>query len=74
MNTPINIDRWIDMDSAEFQTIENHGWIRRFTLRSIELGAVTVDKAGYIWHNEHPVHAELDGKFVGLRYSAKAVN
>ncbi len=74
MDTAINIDRWIDMDSKEFQTIESHGWIRRFTLRAIELGAVTVDKAGYIWAKEHPVHAELDGKYVGLRYSAKAVN
>lgn len=68
------VERWVDMDSAEFKKIEHHAWIRRFTLRAIELGAVTIDKAGYIWSNDTPVHAELDGELVGLRYSVSAVN
>jgi hypothetical protein len=27
-----------------------------------------------MWQNGAPVYAELDGKFVGLRFSAKAAN
>ncbi len=68
------IERWVDLDSAEFTQIENHGWIRRFTLRAVELGCITVDRAGYMWGEGNPVHAELNGQIVGLRYAAKAVN
>jgi len=70
----IKIDCWIDLDSADFKLIEGHNWIRRFTLRSIELGAITIDKDGHLWVDSYPIHAELDGKLVGLRYSVKAVN
>lgn len=70
----VNVERWIDLDSDEFKKIEHHAWIKRFTLRAIEVGAVTVDKAGYIWHDKTPVHAELGDEKVGLRYAAKAVN
>lgn len=70
----IDLDRWIDMNSDEFKLIENHGWIRQKTLRAVELGVITVDRAGYMWFNDTPIHAELDGKLVGLRYAVKAVN
>ncbi len=66
------IERWVDIESPEFKN--NNGQVYRWTLRSIELGVVVPDKAGYLWFNDTPVHAELDGKIVGLRYAAKASN
>jgi hypothetical protein len=71
---PVSIERWIDLDSADFKRLENHGYIRQQTLRAIELGVIVVDKAGYMWFKEQPIHAELDGQTVGLRLAAKAVN
>jgi hypothetical protein len=66
------IERWIDIESDEFKNKDKFTY--RFTLRSIEVGAVVPDKAGYLWCNGKPVWAELDGKIVGLRYAAKASN
>jgi len=73
MNT-VNIDRWIDLDGLDFKQVERHTFIRKIVMVGIEGGVIVADKAGYLWQGENPVHAELDGKFVGLRYSAKAVN
>lgn len=72
--TPVNIDQWIDMDGADFKRIEKHTFVRKIVTVGIQGGVITVDKAGYMWQGTIPVHAELDGKFVGLRYSAKAAN
>lgn len=70
----VHIERWIDLDSADFKRMENHSWIRQKTLRAVELGVITVDRAGYMWFNETPIHGELDGQIVGLRLAVKAVN
>jgi len=72
--TPINIDHWIDMNSADFQRVERHTLIKRIVDVGIQSGMIKVDLAGYMTQAGEPVHAELDGKFVGLRYSAKALN
>ncbi len=70
----VNIERWIDIDSADFKRLENHGWIRQRTMRAIELDVIVVDKAGYLWFRGQPIYAELDGVNVGLRLATKAVN
>jgi len=70
----VHIERWIDLDSADFKRMENHSWIRQNTLQAVELGVITVDRAGYMWFNETPIHGQLDGQIVGLRLAAKAVN
>lgn len=66
------IERWVDIESEEFKNNDRH--VYRFTLRSIELGVLVPDKAGYLWFKDQPAHAELGGQIVGLRYAAKAVN
>lgn len=73
-NEVVSVDTWIDMDGADFKRLENQYWVRKAVNVGIELGLVTVDKAGYMWKDSSPVYAKLDGKLVGLRYSAKAVN
>jgi hypothetical protein len=70
----LNITRWIDMDGPDFQRLEQHNFIRKIIRVGIEGGAIKVDKAGYMWQGENPVHAELDGGLVGLRFAAKAAN
>lgn len=72
--TPVSVDQWIDLDGVDFKRVEKHTFIRKIITVGIEGGMITVDKAGYMWQGVNPVHAELDGKFVGLRFSAKAVN
>lgn len=70
----VNIERWIDLDSADFKRTEKPTFIRKVLNIGIEEGIITVDKAGYMWKGSTPVHTELDGELVGLRYAAKAVN
>ena len=70
----VTIDRWIDLDGADFKRVEKHNFIRKIISIGLEGGVITVDKAGYMWQGDNPVHAELDGQLVGLRFAAKAVN
>lgn len=70
----VEIDRWIDIDGEEFKQIENAAFIYRFTLRAIELKAIAPDKNGNLYFGDIPSHVELNGKFVGLRYSKQASN
>lgn len=73
MSTP-TIEKWIDMNSPDFNRIDNHVLILKIINVGVESGIITVDNAGYMWKDNNPIHAELDGGLVGLRYSAKAVN
>lgn len=70
----INVDRWIDLYSKEFEQIKDANQIRKFTIRAVELGAITTKPDGKLFCSTGPIHAELNGKLVGLRYSAKASN
>ena len=70
----VSIDSWIDMNSLDFERVEKHNLIRKIVNVGVEAGLITIDKLGYMWQDSNPVHAELDGKLVGLRYSAKAIN
>jgi hypothetical protein len=69
-----DLDRWVDLSSADFKRVEKHTLILKVLRIGIEAGLVSVDNAGYMWKKGLPVYAELDGKLVGLRYSARAVN
>lgn len=70
----VNIDRWIDLDGPEFKKVEKPTFQRKIIQIGIEGGVIKVDNAGYMWQNGKPVYTELDGRFVGLRFSAKALN
>lgn len=70
----IIIDRWIDISSFEFMLIEDHKMIKSIVKRSIELKAIKTDKNGNLYDNENPIHAELNGKLVGLRCAELAAN
>ena len=70
----LQIDQWIDMDGEAFKRLEASVEIRKIVNVSVEKGIIKIDNAGYMWQGTTPVHAELDGKFVGLRYAARAVN
>lgn len=69
------IDRWIDLDSQEAQRIELYPITRKIVLAGLELGIIKSNSMGFLYmQNDNPIHAELDGKLVGIRYSAKASN
>jgi hypothetical protein len=70
----VNVDSWIDMDSNDFKRLEKCNQIRKIINVGIEGGLIKIDFAGYMWVEDNPVHAELDGKIVGIRYAAKATN
>lgn len=70
----IIVERWIDVDSVEAKQLEFYNKIKRSIKVGIEAGFITVDNAGCMWFKEIPLHAELDGKLVGLRSIAHAAN
>jgi len=71
---PIVVDRWIDVDSVEAKTIDRYTTIRKIIKVGVESGQIQIDLAGYLWLKDVPIHAELNNKIVGLRWSAKATN
>lgn len=70
----LQIEQWIDMDGEDFKRLEDSVLIRKIVNVRVETGIIKIDNAGYMWEGTNPVHAELDGKFVGLRYAARALN
>lgn len=66
--------RWIDLDGKEFSDIEHAHILRRALHDGIEEGHIRVDTHGYLWQGEMPVHTEINGEVVKLRYSSKASN
>jgi hypothetical protein len=74
MSTTVIIDRWIDIDGPEFQKIETPNFIRKIIQVGINGGLIKIDSRGYMYQGTNPIHAELDGKLVGIRFSSKANN
>lgn len=68
--------RWVDLYSPEFESCEDYKMVRKFTLRAIELGAMTPDKEGnlYIDGTQTPITDTIKGETVGVRYCQKACN
>lgn len=69
-----NIKRWIDLESPEFEKVENPNAIKKLVKRGLELGAITIDKHGYMKSGDNIIHVEIGSELVGLRYTLKAVN
>ena len=69
-----NIERWVDLDSPEFKKVERPIFQRKLIVMGVDGGVYQVDRAGYLWCKGKPVFIELNGEFVGIRYSARAVN
>lgn len=73
----INVSRWIDIDSPEAQKIEKYNFIKKIITIGLEDGMIASNNDGQLWvvrGERNPVHAEIDGELVGLRYMAKAPN
>lgn len=70
----IDITRWIDLESKEFLTIENAVTVKKMIKRGIELGAIVVDRNGFMKSGDNTIHVEIGTELVGVRYSAKACN
>ncbi len=72
----INVERWIDLDSVEAKQIEQYNFIRETIDIAIRGGIIKADNLGHLFttKDKNPVHAEINGKLVGLRFCAKASN
>lgn len=76
-NSKIKIDRWIDINSAEFKKTDKYP---AFTKRTLELGLgsfLFTDELGRIWAKGtdcyYPFHDEYKGENIGYRIVAKAL-
>lgn len=70
----VNLSRWIDIEGPDFKQVEDHQAVKKLVKTCLELDLITIDKNGYMWYKEYPVHAEIGLELVGLRYSSKASN
>lgn len=70
------IMRWVDLNSEEFKSNQDHAMVLRFTLRAIELGAMVANKDGnlYIHGTQTPITDTIKGEKVGVRFCKKAMN
>lgn len=69
-----NVTKWVDLDSQEFKTIECYDVLQQAIHEGIEEGEITVDKMGYLWQDNMPLHTEVAGELVKLRLSTMAAN
>lgn len=73
--SPVKIDRWIDLESEEAKRIDKYP---QFTKDIIRLNICETDDLGRLWGKGegyyYPLHDEYQGKLVGWRLSKKAVN
>lgn len=72
----VNIDRWIDLNGEEAKKIKQLTMVKKIVTVGLEAKLIVSDKDGYLRRaqNGNPIYAELDGKFVGLRSAAHAMN
>jgi len=76
----ITIDRWIDLDSEEWNKLPDPKGGKRFIERALACNALIADSNGRLFSNPMdgskgiPLNDNLDGKVVGIRYPAKASN
>lgn len=73
-DAPPAIERWVDIDSKEFSSIEHANILRQAFQDGIEEGHISVDTHGYLWKDKMPVHTEINGEIVKIRISTKAAN
>jgi hypothetical protein len=73
MSTP-TITRWVNLNSPEFQAKPDYKATLRFTLRAVELGAITADKDGRLCYPGGFVNDTINGEVVGVRMPEKAAN
>ena len=73
-DTDVPPARWIDLDGKEFESIEHSKILRAALHDGIEEGHIRVDTYGNLWQGEMPVHTEINGEPIRLRYSIKAAN
>jgi hypothetical protein len=71
---PPETARWIDVDGKEFESIEHSKILREALHDGIEEGHIRVDTYGYLWKGDMPVHTEVNGEVVKIRYSVRAAN
>lgn len=77
----INIDYWIDVDSAEAKEKDSDRKItKKFMMIGFEEGVLFTDSSGRIWgYNKekniyYPFHFEYENKLIGFKISKKAAN
>lgn len=69
-----NITRWVNLDSPELQAKPDYKSTKRFTLRAVEIGAITTDSQGRLCYPGGWVNDTINGEVVGLRMPEKAAN
>lgn len=74
--SPVKIDRWVDLDSQEFKDLDHQ--YPQFTKDIIKMGICESDDLGRLWgkgeNYYYPLHDEYAGKLVGYRVAKRAAN
>lgn len=73
----IKIDRWVDINSKEFELLENTKSIKKFIVFSVKVGAVIPDNNGRLFvggNKNMPLHDNFNSNIIGYRISTMAAN
>ncbi len=73
MDKPV-ITRWLNLDCPEFQAKDDYKRTHRFTLRAVELGAITADSEGRLCYPGGFITDTVGDETVGVRMPSKASN
>ena len=88
--SPVKIDRYIDVNSAESKLLDEYRTytgdgcdllnVKKLLLWALDSGMLFLDSSGRIWGNKqnsdekYPLHFESGDKLIGYRVSKKATN
>lgn len=77
----ITIDRWVDIDSDEYEKLPNPKGCKRLIERGLACGAMIVDKEGRIFCDTFdpkvgkiPLNDTYKGQTIGFRIPSRAAN
>lgn len=74
---PIVVDYWIDLHSKEAKELDIYSFLKKSVDIGLKSGFIKHDNIGRLFMNdgsENPIHAEIDGKLVGIKTVTKAAN
>lgn len=76
----IQIERWVDIDSSDYNMLSDPKGGKRLIERGLACKALRADKDGRIYTNPLdgsvgiPLNDTLNGQTIGFRYPSKAAN
>lgn len=76
MSNKITVTRWVDLESEECKSLEYYSYIKKVVDSGLKFKIITSDSNGHLFMDggDTPIHADIKGELVGIKFSKTAAN